>query len=64
MLLLGYRLGIAWVSGRNIESHDLVRRHSDARKRTCPHRLLDDGSVNISRLYPERIDHETHCILL
>ena len=64
MLLLGYCLSIAWVSCRSIESRDLMRRHSDARKRTCPHRLLDDGSVDISRLYPERIDHETHCILL
>ena len=64
MLLLWHRLGITWVSSRSIESHDLMRRHSDARKRARSHRLLDDGSVDISRLYPERIDHETHCILL
>ena len=64
MLLLWYRLGITWVSTRSIESHDLMWRHSDARKRTRSHRLLYDGSVDISRLYPESIDHETHCILL
>ena len=64
MLLLWYRLGITWVPTRSIESHDLMWRHSDAGKRTRSHRLLYDGSVDIPRLYPERIDHETHCILL